>query len=410
MKALNKSPWGAGMVNIGSGLDTFLLGFGRAHYAEHTLYQFKLQEQEHQEQFKDAVDEDDHEKACFCLRSMIVHDTKDFTLVILLGLMLCVNRKGRFIGEAVQSGQAEFVLKQLCATARRAKRAYTKRRKAEFFFLGRIYSKIPDLHVMFRQPKPAQITPLAEPAWVTYLNEHFRPSTHQQSQRLHHGHQGLSAKEIAVPLGRNLLPPGVLLRQGTSVDWTTEPDSVSALSLDTMRSLVADQIKKMNGSASPGFDEIAAPFIQGADILWPKLNGTESVSVLEPFVAKILTLLHGKARIPACWKHAKLSPLYKKGPLLDPNSNCMLAISCLACRMYINVVRALLTDWCQEANKYQTLNFYLGRNTLQPMFTLCHLQHAAYTVQANNSSRLHAAFIDFKQAYDTIPREALRKE
>jgi len=32
-----------------------------------------------------------------------------------------------------------------------------------------------------------------------------------------------------------------------------------------------------------------------------------------------------------------------------------------------------------------------------------HLQHAAQTIKPNGSPRLHAAFIDFKQAYDTIP-------
>ena len=53
--------------------------------------------------------------------------------------------------------------------------------------------------------------------------------------------------------------------------------------------------------------------------------------------------------------------------------------------------------------------FYPGRNTLQPMFILRHLQHAARTIRPNGSPRLHAAFIDFKQAHDTIPRDALWK-
>jgi len=42
---------------------------------------------------------------------------------------------------------------------------------------------------------------------------------------------------------------------------------------------------------------------------------------------------------------------------------------------------------------------------MQPMFILRHLQHAAGTMKPNNSYRLHTAFIDFKQADDTIPRK-----
>jgi len=41
------------------------------------------------------------------------------------------------------------------------------------------------------------------------------------------------------------------------------------------------------------------------------------------------------------------------------------------------------------------------------MFILRHLQHAARTIKPRQSPHLHAAFVDFKQAYDTIPRYAL---
>eukprot|EP00983_Pelagomonas_calceolata_P052758 1142995-Pelagomonas_calceolata.AAC.1 len=49
--------------------------------------------------------------------------------------------------------------------------------------------------------------------------------------------------------------------------------------------------------------------------------------------------------------------------------------------------RALLTDWCQEANKIPDtqFGFYPGHNTLQPLFILRHLQHAARNVRPNDS-------------------------
>eukprot|EP00983_Pelagomonas_calceolata_P053060 1143132-Pelagomonas_calceolata.AAC.2 len=48
-----------------------------------------------------------------------------------------------------------------------------------------------------------------------------------------------------------------------------------------------------------------------------------------------------------------------------------------------------------------------GRNTLQHILILRHLQHAAQIKRPNASPRLHAAFIGFKQGYIVIPREIL---
>jgi len=68
-----------------------------------------------------------------------------------------------------------------------------------------------------------------------------------------------------------------------------------------------------------------------------------------------------------------------------------------------------VTEWCQVNNKIPDtqFGFYPGRNTLQPMFILRHLLHAAQSKKPHGSPRLHAAFIDFKQAYDSIPKSAL---
>eukprot|EP00983_Pelagomonas_calceolata_P087260 1156916-Pelagomonas_calceolata.AAC.1 len=101
-------------------------------------------------------------------------------------------------------------------------------------------------------------------------------------------------------------------------------------------------------------------------------------------------LPHDKARIPACWKHAKFSPLYKKVPLLIPNSYRMLAVSgtMLGCVPMLYVLYSLTGATRQTKYRIPSL-------------------HAACTVRPNSSSRLHAAFLGFKQAYDTIPREAL---
>eukprot|EP00983_Pelagomonas_calceolata_P065817 1148755-Pelagomonas_calceolata.AAC.3 len=83
-------------------------------------------------------------------------------------------------------------------------------------------------------------------------------------------------------------------------------------------------------------------------------------------------------------------------------------------RLHVYVLRELVTDWCKVKRQNPRLSvcFYPSRNTLQTMFTepcgiLRHLVHAARKKKPNSSPRLHVAFIDFKQAYDTIPRISL---
>jgi len=41
--------------------------------------------------------------------------------------------------------------------------------------------------------------------------------------------------------------------------------------------------------------------------------------MLAPHLARLFALMIEKASIPAYWKGAKLSPLYKNGPALDPD-------------------------------------------------------------------------------------------
>jgi hypothetical protein len=87
----------------------------------------------------------------------------------------------------------------------------------------------------------------------------------------------------------------------------------------------------------------------------------------------------------------------------------MLAVSGTRYRMYANVVHSLVTDRCQASeNTLDTqFGFYPGRNTLQPIFILRHLQHAARTLKPGKSGCMHTPFINFKQVYDTIPKQDL---
>jgi len=95
-------------------------------------------------------------------------------------------------------------------------------------------------------------------------------------------------------------------------------------------------------------------------------RGFHAEHVLLPLLAQLFLLSFESARVPADWKVAKITPLYKKGPMLDPNSYRMLAVSGTMYRLHANVIRSLLTTWCISKNKIPDtqFGFYPGRNTL----------------------------------------------
>eukprot|EP00983_Pelagomonas_calceolata_P006503 214179-Pelagomonas_calceolata.AAC.1 len=74
----------------------------------------------------------------------------------------------------------------------------------------------------------------------------------------------------------------------------------------------------------------------------------------------------------------------------------MLAVSGTLHRLYAYVIRSLVTDWCVASNRIPDtqFGFHPGRNTLQPIYILRHLQHATRTIKPGRSSWLHTAFID----------------
>ena len=61
--------------------------------------------------------------------------------------------------------------------------------------------------------------------------------------------------------------------------------------------------------------------------------------------------------MPACWKVAKLSPIHKKGEVLNPGNYRMIAVSGVIYRIFPNVLKDLVTDWCLKKGKIPDTQF-----------------------------------------------------
>lgn len=176
--------------------------------------------------------------------------------------------------------------------------------------------------------------------------------------------------------------------------------------MSALEGMVETHFRKLSVGASPGFDAIPIPFLKYACLPIQHGRRVKHVNVIVPLVARMFKVFLSEKRMPACWKVAKLSPLHKKGAVSDPGNYRMIAVSGVMYRVYANVVKDLVTSWCVQKKKVPDVQFgfYPGRSTLHPLFILRHLKHAAKKVKPRQSSRVHVAFIDFSQAYDTVPR------
>ena len=156
---------------------------------------------------------------------------------------------------------------------------------------------------------------------------------------------------MAVPLGRNHAPPEVLLRRNAECEWDPQPDCLELPSTAVMEKFVGSYIQKLSAGASPGLDGIPVPFLKYACL--PHNDGRKVVfvNVLVPLLARLYKVCLSKARIPAMWKVAKLSPLHKKGALANPVNYRMIAVSGVMYRVYANVLKDLVTDWCVKKKK-----------------------------------------------------------
>jgi len=175
-----------------------------------------------------------------------------------------------------------------------------------------------------------------------------------------------------------------------------------------MSGWVGRALARLKTDTATGLDDLPAAFLKHARVR----EGREWRHVLAPLLSEMFVSCMRDGVLPAAWKVARISPLYKKGPLLQPASYRMLAVSSVLYRVYANALRTPVTDWCVAEGKVpaEQFGFYPGRDTAQPSYILRHVCQAAKWAKRKGERRtgkVYAAFVDFTQAYDRVDRQQL---
>ncbi len=178
--------------------------------------------------------------------------------------------------------------------------------------------------------------------------------------------------------------------------------------LEHMEELVRGALQRLDADSGGGLDGIPAVFIKHA-IYFTDPDDKEGQHVLAKPLARLFHKLLREGVTPDAWKIARLTPIHKKGDISLPGNYRMLAVSPVIYRLYAVCLNKILLEWCMDHKVLpdSQFGFIPGRNVQQAQFILRHVVQSQRQYGKPGEKRVWSVFVDFKQAYDSVDREAL---
>ena len=109
--------------------------------------------------------------------------------------------------------------------------------------------------------------------------------------------------------------------------------------------------------------------------------------------------------IPSEWKHAIITPIFKKGAPSNPSNYRPIALTCTCCKIFESLIAAELLDSLKEHNlisKHQ--HCFLKRHSTNTNLLECLND---WTLSISNHKLIHIGYIDFQRAFDSISHPKL---
>ena len=107
-----------------------------------------------------------------------------------------------------------------------------------------------------------------------------------------------------------------------------------------------------------------------------------------------------------CWNTSIINPIHKKGTKLDPENYRGISLLCCLGKYFSAILNIRLMNFTLENNilSNEQLGFVPGNRTSDPLLILYNLVNYYC---AKNNKHIYACFVDFKKAFDSIPRHKL---
>ena len=153
---------------------------------------------------------------------------------------------------------------------------------------------------------------------------------------------------------------------------------------------IMKSVNQLKTNKSAGIDRISNEMIKHAT---PDVIAT---------IKNIFNIFLDKATIPQSWCQGLITPIYKKGNKMDPGNYRGICVANAMLKLLCIILNNRLTNYSVDKNIIHPNQIGFQRNcrTTDHIFTLKTLINKH--VQDKSKQKVHAAFIDFAKAFDTV--------
>ena len=137
-----------------------------------------------------------------------------------------------------------------------------------------------------------------------------------------------------------------------------------------------------------------------------KLDALSAVAAeLAPCLAAIFNACQRVGALPRAWALCGITPIHKGGDMSDPGNYRGIAVGSLLAKLYASMLNDRLMEWTERygLRARGQAGFRKDHRTTDQVFVLRTLIERARA----DTQPLYVCYVDFKKAYDTIPRDLL---
>ena len=176
--------------------------------------------------------------------------------------------------------------------------------------------------------------------------------------------------------------------------------TVSSLDHDITENEVSAALAKLHSHKAPGIDGITSEMLVAAgDILATPLSYLFNQMFDRQF--------------PDCLSTGFIHPIFKKGDPNDPLNYRGITICSTISKLYASILDNRIHEWAESEGirAHGQAGFRRNRGTLDNIFILRTLldqrQHLTRNHPSHKTQKLFTCFVDFKKAFDSVPRPTL---